>query len=176
MRLIEHVGERGAQRVRNRLGRGGHAQANVVELGTPYCGGVVLLPGEPRINVPGRQQRSARERRDDADLAARIRRQVEAVREHRRRESGVVGDRVPGRHAGLIEKLRATAGVEIREDNPFRRRQGEQPALAVDRERIAVPAQLTNRRHAPSSVQELGRRIDLERPHRKHQRHDARLV
>ncbi|MNC84550.1 hypothetical protein D3C83_01060 [compost metagenome] len=169
--------ERGAQRIQNGLTCRRQAQRDAVQLLAPALGSLRLLALEPGDRIAGCRQRGrSRKRRDERDGATTARRQFQAIPQHGRRETCFVLNGVGGSRRSFRQQLRNIAGIESRHDDPIRRLQCIQPALAVDAQGLSIPEHVVDRRDAARPVEKLRRRIHLEWPDREHQRHGAPMI
>ena len=116
------------------------------------------------------------ERDHQADRGVSTRWQVQAVHERTRSiAEGIVDLRhfVPGIGG---EHLRQRPSIERGGTERIRLHQGENSALAIDGDGLAVPDELADGAHPTRRVQELRGRIDLERPHCQYQRDRLRPI
>ena len=175
----QDVRERRPQRVNEVLTRGGHVEFDEVELAAPVGLDLPLLLIEPIFSGPARKVRPcrlARKRSHETDRAAFPRRQFHLVDERRRCKSSIVRDAVDRIIAGNEQLVGIAAGFKWRGGKSIWRRERHDLRLAVDRQLCPVPVDGLDGADATREVQELGRRIDLERARGKHELQRLRSV
>ncbi len=173
----QHVRQRGAQRIGQRLAGLGQLQPHLVQLLPPHRRDLLLRL--VRVETAGHRP-VAGLRQHQRDLAALPRLQFPSVEHRAGRQPARVADLARARQ-GLVGQVGdVELAVERTGETGIGRRRGEHPRLAVDRHPGTLDRQPLDPAHAADGIEELAGRVDLERPHRQRQpvfvRHLVRVV
>jgi hypothetical protein len=166
----QHVGERRAQRVSERLILRGNSELDAVQFLAPFCGDRIERRGRARDSDLFLAQRLLCVLRQvEHELLALTRLQIHVVNQSPGGEATVIT------HAMTAGTCRQPVARSIGRERDGAERFGRSDRidrwLSVDGNDAIVECEVLNRTHAALGVEELRRRIDLERPNDKRQRH-----